>query len=137
MDGVSVVLTDAAREAIERVRAERGDDLSLVIGNGCCDSTAPFLFSHYLAGPNEPRVAEAAGVPVLLDAALVELFAGHEVVIDCGPDRAGDGFSAETELGLRLTMQRLPSAGPAAQPSSSAGPAAQPSSSAGPAAQPS
>ena len=31
---------------------------SLVIGNGCCDSTAPFLFADYLAGPNEREVGD-------------------------------------------------------------------------------
>ena len=39
-----------------------------MIGNGCCDSTAPFLFSDYMAGPNEMLVCEVDGVPVYLDA---------------------------------------------------------------------
>ncbi len=105
---VSVVLTDSARDALGRVRGDLGDDLSFVIGNGCCDSTAPFLFSRYVATGAEEQVAEIEGVPVLLDAALVELFDGREVVIDAAPDPGGDSFSAETELGLRFTMQRLP-----------------------------
>lgn len=104
---VSVVLTDAATDALERVRGELGDDLTFVIGNGCCDSTAPFLFSRHMR-TGEAHVGDVAGVPVLLDAALVELFQGREVVIDAGPDPGGDSFSAETELGLRFTMQRLP-----------------------------
>lgn len=105
---VSVVLTAAAADALARVRAELGDDLTLVIGNGCCDSTAPFLFSRYLATSAEERVAEVDGVPVMLESALGELFDGREVVIDAAPDPGGDSFSAETELGLRFTMERLP-----------------------------
>jgi len=110
MGGVnlSVVLTDAAAGAVERVRGELGDELTLLIGNGCCDSTAPFLFSRYAPGPAETHVGEVAGVPVHLDAALVDLFAGREVVIDVRDDPGGDSFSAETELGLRFTMERLP-----------------------------
>ena len=50
----------------------------------------------------------SAGVPVHLDASLVDLFAGREVVIDVRDDPGGDSFSAETELGLRFTMERLP-----------------------------
>ena len=109
---VRVVLTAAAEEALGRVRSERGEDLTLVIGNGCCDSTAPFLFSRYAAGPAEARVGEVAGVPVMLDAALLELFEGREVVIDAreGSGSEEDSFSCETELGLRLTMERLPAA---------------------------
>lgn len=105
---VNLVLTDAAANAVARVRSELGDDLTLLIGNGCCDSTAPFLFSRYSPGPAEQHVGELAGLPVHLDAALVDLFAGREVVIDVREDPGGDSFSAETELGLRFTMERLP-----------------------------
>ncbi|HYH58281.1 MAG TPA: DUF779 domain-containing protein [Thermoleophilaceae bacterium] len=108
MSGLGVVLTPAAGDALERTRAERGEDLTFVIGNGCCDSTAPFLFSAYVAGPGERPVGEVRGIPVLLDAALVDLFAGYEVVIDAGPDPGGDSFSCETELGVRFSMERVP-----------------------------
>jgi uncharacterized protein len=107
---VEVVLTDAARELLERVRSERSGELSLVIGNGCCDSTAPFLFEAHVSGPGEARIGEVDGIPVLLDAGLVELFEGREVVVDAGP--AGgvgeDSFSCESELGMRFTLHRLP-----------------------------
>jgi uncharacterized protein (DUF779 family) len=108
MATVNVVLTEAAESALERVRAERGDDLTLVIGNGCCDSTAPFLFSRYFPGPGEAPVGHVAGVPVVLESALLDLYDGHEIVIDCSSDPGGDSFSCETELGLRLSMDRLP-----------------------------
>ena len=111
MADVKVVLTEAADDLIARVRETVGDDLTLVIGNGCCDSTAPFLFSRHFAGPAEQRVATAAGVPVLLDRALLPLFDGREVVIDAGPDPGGDSFSCETELGMRLRMERMPRVG--------------------------
>ena len=105
-----VVLTEAASDALARVRSSRGDDLALLIGNGCCDSTAPFLFSRYAPGPGERRVGSVDDVPVFLDAGLVELFDGREVVIDVRSGGAAeeDSFSCETELGLRLTMERLP-----------------------------
>ena len=107
---MGVVLTPAASEALDRTRSERGADLTFVIGNGCCDSTAPFLSEAYLAGPGEAQVTEVDGVPVLLDAALLSLFDGREVVVDAGP--AGsvgeDSFSCEAELGMRFTLARLP-----------------------------
>lgn len=108
MSGCVIVLTGRARDAVRRTRQARGDDLVLVIGNGCCDSTAPFLFAGYAAGPAERRVGEVDGLPVLLDEALAGLYDGHEVVIDAVEDPGGDSFSCETELGLRLTMQRVP-----------------------------
>jgi uncharacterized protein len=109
---VNLVLTETARDLLHRVQDERGENLSLVIGNGCCDSTAPFLFQAYLDGPGETRVGEVEGVPVLLDTALLSLFEGREVVVDAEP--AGpvgeDSFSCESELGMRFTLDRLPQA---------------------------
>lgn len=105
---MDVVLTDAAKDALERTRADRGPDLTFVIGNGCCDSTAPFLFASYMPGPAEAPVGDVEGVPVVLETALVDLFEGYEVVIDAAPDPGGDSFSCETELGLRFSMERVP-----------------------------
>lgn len=101
-------MTDPAREVVERVKAERGESLSLVIGNGCCDSTAPFLFAGYLAGPNEQRIGSVADVEVFLDRALEEAFAGTEVIVDVADDPSPDSFSCESELGCRFFLSRLP-----------------------------
>ena len=79
-----------------------------VIGNGCCDSTAPFLFREYVLAPGEEPVGEVEGVPVVLQAPLGGLFQGYEVVIDAAPDPGGDSFSCETEFGLRFSMERVP-----------------------------
>jgi uncharacterized protein (DUF779 family) len=107
---MQIVLSDAARDLLARVRAQRSGELTLVIGNGCCDSTAPFLFEAYLAGPGETELGAVDGIPVLLDAALVELFDGREVVVDAAPAGAvgEDSFSCESELGMRFTLERLP-----------------------------
>jgi len=94
---------------VERVREQRGDDLFLVIGNGCCDSTAPFLFAGYVPGPNEREVAGAAGLRVLVDELIAGSFEGREVVIDAlEGDVQPDSFSCEAELGYRFSLDRLP-----------------------------
>jgi uncharacterized protein (DUF779 family) len=108
MSSINVVLTAAATDVLRRTRGARGDDLVFVIGNGCCDSTAPFLFASYIPGPGEQRVDEVEGVPVILETPLVDLFDGYEVVIDAAPDPGGDSFSCETELGSRFSMERVP-----------------------------
>jgi uncharacterized protein (DUF779 family) len=106
--GVSVVLTDAAAEVVGKVRAARSGDLALVIGNGCCDSTAPFMFEAYLPGPNERQVAVVDGVRILLDDAVARSFEGREVVVDAAGDPQPDSFSCESELGYRFFLDRLP-----------------------------
>jgi uncharacterized protein (DUF779 family) len=107
---ITIVLTNAARDVIARVRERRGDDLSLVIGNGCCDSTAPYLFSDYLPGPNERLVGEIEEVPVFLDESLSGSFSGTEVVVDARADPQPDSFSRESEIGYRFVLDRLPAA---------------------------
>ena len=106
---ITVVLTDAAVDVIGQVRAARGDDLSLVIGNGCCDSTAPFLFAGYMAGPNELEVANLHGVRVFVEDGIARSFKGREVVVDASAgDIQPDSFSCEAELGFRFSLDRLP-----------------------------
>jgi uncharacterized protein (DUF779 family) len=112
MASTSVVLTQAAARVIRLVRErQEGSDLSLVIGNGCCDSTAPFLFADYMAGPTERLVCEAEGVNVFVDDLVAQSFDGREVVVDAGPDPQPDSFSCEAELGYRFKLDRLPGMG--------------------------
>jgi uncharacterized protein (DUF779 family) len=103
-----LVLTDAAREVLDRVRAERPGPLTMVIGNGCCDSTAPYLFADYLPGPNERLVGHVGDVPVVLDGTFAASFADTEVVIDARDDPQPDSFSCEAEIGYRFVLDRLP-----------------------------
>lgn len=106
---ISVVLTDAALDLVDRMRAQRGDDLSLVIGNGCCDSTAPFLFAGYVAGPTEREVTTGGGLRILVDELVAGSFEGREAVIDAVEgDVQPDSFSCEAELGYRFSLERLP-----------------------------
>jgi len=106
-----VVLTPAAADVIRRVRQRQpGRSLSLVIGNGCCDGTAPFLFADYMAGPTERSFGEAEGVALLVDDLVATSFEGREVVVDAAEDPQPDSFSCESELGFRFFLDRLPAA---------------------------
>jgi uncharacterized protein (DUF779 family) len=104
-------MTDAALELLRRVKDERGEALVLVIGNGCCDSTAPYLFADYLPGPNEHEVGRVDDVPIFLDEVIASSFDRTEVVVDVRADsqEEEDSFSCETELGQRFCLERLPS----------------------------
>lgn len=102
-------MTNAALELLRRVKEERGAALALVIGNGCCDATAPYLFADYLPGPNEHQVGRIDDVPVFLDEGIASGFGGTEVVVDVRDDEQEDSFSCETELGQRFCLDRLPS----------------------------
>jgi uncharacterized protein (DUF779 family) len=120
-------------EAVVRAVAESGrQDLVLVLGTGCCDSTAPFLYDRYYPGPDVVEVGRVGDVPVLAHRWLADLYAEEESLeIDVDRDAVSDSFSLETEHGCRLTL-RLPesalaraAAGPTAAASAAA---AEPSS---------
>lgn len=78
----------------------------LVLGTGCCDSTAPFLYDRYEPGRDAIPVGEVAGVPVLAHRWLADLYGdadGLEVDVEKGV--VSDSFSLESEHGCRLTLR--------------------------------
>lgn len=101
-----VTATGAAEAAVRRVAAEDRGDLVLVLGTGCCDSTAPFLYDRYEPGPDAVDVGEVAGVQVLAHRWLADLYADAEALeIDVAEDVVSDSFSLESEHGCRLTLR--------------------------------
>lgn len=45
------------------VAASGREDLMMVLGTGCCDSTAPFLYDRYYPGPDVVEVGRVGDVP--------------------------------------------------------------------------
>lgn len=81
----------------------------LVLGTGCCDSTAPFLYDRYYPGPDVVEVGRVSGVPVLAHRWLADLYSeGDGLELDVDEDPNADSFSLETEHGRRLTLRALP-----------------------------
>jgi uncharacterized protein (DUF779 family) len=82
----------------------------MVLGTGCCDSTAPFLYDHYLVEPDAVRVGEAAGVPVFAHGWLAKLYDGDRTLeVDVDEGLVNDSFSLESEYDCRFTL-RVPHA---------------------------
>lgn len=81
----------------------------MVLGTGCCDSTAPFLYDRYLPEPDAEPVGEIDGVAVLAPAWLARLYPGdEELVVDVDLGVVNDSFSLESEYDRRFTL-RVPS----------------------------
>ena len=100
-----------ATAVVARVAAAR-DDLVMVLGTGCCDSTAPFLYDHYLPGADAVRVGEVAGVPVFAHAWLARLYDDQHVLeVDVDEGLVNDSLSLESEYDCRFTL-RAPMAEP-------------------------
>jgi uncharacterized protein (DUF779 family) len=105
--------TEAAGTAVRRVAASGRKDLVVVLGTGCCDSTAPYLYDGYYPGPDAVPVGNVEGVPIYAHRWLADLYGGlGALTLDCVVDSTGDSFSLESNLGCRLTLAvRTPGAG--------------------------
>ncbi len=97
----------APAEAVVRRVAESGkQDLVIVLGTGCCDSTAPFLYDRYVTGPDAIEVGRVAGVPVFAHGWLAKLYAGSDgLVLDVDEGVQSDSFSLESEYDCRFTLR--------------------------------
>jgi len=102
---VRVTATAAAIEVIERCARERSGTLTITIGTGCCDSTAPFLYEDFFLGADQEVVGTAGGIEVFAPQHLRDLYAGDEaMVIDIITEPA-ESMSIETEHGVRFILR--------------------------------
>jgi uncharacterized protein (DUF779 family) len=78
----------------------------IVLGTGCCDSTAPFLYDHYVVAADAVGVGEAAGVPVFAHGWLARLYEGDRTLeLDVDEGVTNDSFSLESDHDCRLTLR--------------------------------
>jgi uncharacterized protein (DUF779 family) len=104
-----ITATERAERAVREVAASGRRDLVMVLGTGCCDSTAPFLYDrNYYPGADALEVGRVAGVPVFAHGWLAKLYGEDgSLVVDVDENAVADSFSLETEHGRRFTL-RLP-----------------------------
>jgi uncharacterized protein len=109
---VKVEPTQAAEATVRKVAESGKQDLVMMLGTGCCDSTAPFLYDRYVSGPDAVEVGEIAGVPVLAHGWLAKLYAtGEGLVLDVDEGVQSDSFSLESEYDCRFTLRVASRAG--------------------------
>lgn len=103
-----VSATERAEAVIQQVRGIRSGTLTVTIGTGCCESTAPFLYEDFWPGPDQEVVGEVAGVPVYAPAYLRNNYPDDDgVVIDVLENQPAESMSIETALDCRLILRGL------------------------------
>ena len=102
-----VTATAKAEAAVRLVESSGRTDLVMVLGTGCCDSTAPFLYDHgYYPGAGAIEVGSVAGVRVLAPGWLAKLYRDDDaLIVDVDEGVVADSFSLETEHGRRFTLR--------------------------------
>lgn len=101
-----ISVTEPARRIVQRVRDEGRENLIMVLGSGCCDSTAPFLYDNYLPEPDSERIGEIEGVEILAPGWLAKLYSGDDqLIVDVDEGVVNDSFSLESEFDARFTLR--------------------------------
>lgn len=100
-----VTATDRAAAVIERARDVRAGTLTVTIGTGCCESTAPFLYEDFWPGPDQAPVGEVGGVTIYAPDYLSRLYPGDDGVILDVTNELAESMSIETEFGCRLILR--------------------------------
>ena len=102
---MEVTATPRALEVITEMRARRTGTLTVTIGTGCCESTAPFLYEDFWPGPDQEQVGDVAGVAVFAPDYLRQQYPGDDGVVIDVVEELGESLSVETELGCRLILR--------------------------------
>src|SRR3954471_11013609 len=100
-----ITATERACAIVDRAKAARAGRLTVTIGMGCCESTAPFLYEDFWPGPDQEPVGEVAGVQVFAPEYLRKTYPGDDGVVLDVADELGESLSVETELGCRLVLR--------------------------------
>ncbi len=100
-----VTATDRARSVIAQMATRRTGTLTVTIGTGCCESTAPFLYEDFWPGPDQEPVGEVDGVVVYAPDYLRSQYPGDDGVVLDVIDELAESLSVETELGCRLILR--------------------------------
>ena len=100
-----VTATDRAAEIVRAMRERRAGTLTVTIGTGCCESTAPFLYEDFWPGPDQEPVGTVAGVTVYAPEYLRTNYPGDAGVTLDVTEELAESLSVETELGVRLILR--------------------------------
>ena len=103
-----VTATAKAESVVHRVADSGREQLVMVLGTGCCDSTAPFLYDRYYPGSDVEEVGRITGVPVFAHRWLAQLYAGSALEVDVDEASPNDSFSLESDFDCRFTLRVAP-----------------------------
>jgi len=103
---MNVSVTSEAEKIVRRVRDDGRENLIMVLGTGCCDSTSPFLYDNYIPEPDAQPVGTIEGVEIVAPKWLADLYPGDEgLVVDVDAGVLNDSFSLESEYDCRFTLR--------------------------------
>jgi uncharacterized protein (DUF779 family) len=98
--------TPAAREAIRRLRAARGEGLMFVQSAGCCAGSVPMCFpaGEFILGDTDLLLGMIEGCPFYIDARTYRSWDTPQLILDIAPG-SPEGFSLGPGGGLHFVTR--------------------------------
>ncbi len=103
-----VIVTDKAKEVIDKIRKRNGE-LMFHQSGGCCDGSAPMCFEvgDFMLGDNDVCLGEIHGCKFYMAGDQFKFYEYMQITIDVSEGR-GSSFSLEIPMGLRfMSISRL------------------------------
>lgn len=100
-----ITASPRAAEVVAEMSTRRSGTLTVTIGTGCCESTAPFLYEDFLPGADMEPVGEVEGVVIWAPEYLRRLYPDEQGARLDVVDELAESLSVETELGVRLVLR--------------------------------
>lgn len=99
-----VLITDAAKEIIDRLRGQYGE-LMFHQSGGCCDGSQPMCFEkgEFRIGGSDVWLGEVHGCNFFMNSDQFEYWKHTQLTLDITAGR-GSSFSLEIPLGLRFII---------------------------------
>ncbi len=86
-------------------KTHRQGTLTVTIGTGCCESTAPFLYEDFWLDPEQEQVGTVAGVGIYAPRYVRDLYPDDDGVTLDVVEEIAESLSIETEWGYRLILR--------------------------------
>ena len=100
-----ITASPRAAEVVADMATRRSGTLTVTIGTGCCESTAPFLYEDFAPGVDMEPVGEVEGVVIWAPEYLRRLYPDDQGPVLDVVDELAESLSVETELGVRLVLR--------------------------------
>lgn len=100
-----VIVTDEAREVINRLKSENGK-LMFHLSGGCCDGSSPMCFGYgeFRTGEGDILLGHIDGCPFYISHSHFDVWKNSQITVDIVKGR-GASFSLEIPLGVRFVVR--------------------------------
>ena len=112
-----ITATPAARQAVARLRADRGGEVMFVQSGGCCAGSTPMCYAvgEFVIGDIDVLLGDIDGCPFYIDRRLDAAWHQDQFVLDVAPGEP-EGFSLAAGENLHFVTHSPACAAPGSSP---------------------